>query len=510
MKATRIFIIFFFIMLLGIDMAIGKPSSQAEKLFQKATTEYYKENYTQALDIYTDALEKATHVGNDSIVTLCTGYIGNIYDAYGDNNTCLYYYMKGYKAAKRTKSLRLQASFLTNIITCYTRMGNVAEAKKYFSILNLLPRYQQSIENRYYLIYTKARILTAEHRYDEAVAEHQKALWFAKQNGMEPIFHLFQTSEIGNLYVRMGKASEAIAIGDSCMQMAKQQNSGELLVNAYKMLADAYAQLQQTEKSRHYRELYFDLNDSVYNIKKFYKARYKLSEYEEREHKQHVSRLNNRISLQTWTIILAIIIIGLVATFSYIIYKKNRHLVKTQLLLIAKNKDLAKRERQNQTLLKQYLEQVDLNRSNTEAKSSTDTSTDDNTTHIADDNSDCYSPTDNDNQLLSQINDVMNDMSIIASPEFSLQSLADMVGSNTSYVSRVINNSYNKNFKTLLNEIRIREACRKLSDKKQYAGYTMQVIYEEVGYRNASSFIRAFRKVYNMTPSEFQKLAEEE
>ena len=101
----------------------------------------------------------------------------------------------------------------------------------------------------------------------------------------------------------------------------------------------------------------------------------------------------------------------------------------------------------------------------------------------------------------------MEDMSVISNPDFCLQMLADMVQSNTNYVSRVINNSYNKNFKTLLNERRIREACHKFSDSENYVGYTMQVIYEEVGYKNASSFIRAFKKVYNMTPSEYQKLA---
>lgn len=110
-------------------------------------------------------------------------------------------------------------------------------------------------------------------------------------------------------------------------------------------------------------------------------------------------------------------------------------------------------------------------------------------------------------QLLNKINDVMEDMSVISNPDFCLQMLADMVQSNTNYVSRVINNSYNKNFKTLLNERRIREVCHKLSDTENYVGYTMQVIYEEVGYKNASSFIRAFKKVYNMTPSEYQKLA---
>ena len=88
----------------------------------------------------------------------------------------------------------------------------------------------------------------------------------------------------------------------------------------------------------------------------------------------------------------------------------------------------------------------------------------------------------------------------------NLQTLAEIVESNTTYVSHVINANYNKNFKTLLNELRIREACHKLADRDHYANYTMQAIYLEVGYKNAASFIRAFKKVYGMTPSEYQRL----
>lgn len=38
----------------------------------------------------------------------------------------------------------------------------------------------------------------------------------------------------------------------------------------------------------------------------------------------------------------------------------------------------------------------------------------------------------------------------------------------------------------------------------------MQAIYEEVGYTNSVSFIRAFKKVYGMLPSEYRKLAAQE
>ena len=65
-------------------------------------------------------------------------------------------------------------------------------------------------------------------------------------------------------------------------------------------------------------------------------------------------------------------------------------------------------------------------------------------------------------KLLGLINEVLNNVSSISDPDFSLQKLAEAVGSNTKYVSQVINEYYNKNFKTLLNEYRLREATRQL------------------------------------------------
>ena len=112
-------------------------------------------------------------------------------------------------------------------------------------------------------------------------------------------------------------------------------------------------------------------------------------------------------------------------------------------------------------------------------------------------------------KLLGQINEVLNNVSSISNPDFSLQKLAEAVGSNTKYVSQVINEYYNKNFKTLLNEYRLREATRRLNDQEHYGNMTIQAIYEEVGYKNAVSFIRAFKRMYGITPSEYQKKATE-
>ena len=110
------------------------------------------------------------------------------------------------------------------------------------------------------------------------------------------------------------------------------------------------------------------------------------------------------------------------------------------------------------------------------------------------------------NRLLNSITSVLEKVEVIARSDFNLNMLADMVGTNTKYVSWVINDTYGKNFKTLLNEYRIREACRRMADREHYANVTIQTIYEELGYSSAAGFINAFRNVNGMTPSAYLKL----
>ena len=108
--------------------------------------------------------------------------------------------------------------------------------------------------------------------------------------------------------------------------------------------------------------------------------------------------------------------------------------------------------------------------------------------------------------LLKRIIEVLSDINNISKPDFNLNMLAELTESNTKYVSMVINETYNKNFKSLLNEYRCREASHLLRDEDMAAAYTMQAVYEAVGYTNATSFIRAFKAVYGMTPSTYKKL----
>ena len=112
-------------------------------------------------------------------------------------------------------------------------------------------------------------------------------------------------------------------------------------------------------------------------------------------------------------------------------------------------------------------------------------------------------------RLFERIKDVMNDIAIICKPDFSLQQLAIQVGSNYKYVSQVVNERYGKSFKQVLNEQRVREACRILNDPNQSAHLTIEAIAANLGFNSRSNFTVTFKRITGISPSDFMKMAKE-
>ena len=95
----------------------------------------------------------------------------------------------------------------------------------------------------------------------------------------------------------------------------------------------------------------------------------------------------------------------------------------------------------------------------------------------------------------------------VFSESFSLSRLAELVDSNSKYVSQAINNCMQCNFSAFLNGYRIKEACRRLMDTSNYGNYTIEGIANRLGYKSRSNFTTIFKENVGLTPSAFQKLS---
>ena len=109
--------------------------------------------------------------------------------------------------------------------------------------------------------------------------------------------------------------------------------------------------------------------------------------------------------------------------------------------------------------------------------------------------------------LLGRIRHVMHTPEEFCQDDFTIDKLATLVNSNTRYVSQVINETLAKNFNTLLNEQRINEVCKRLVDTVNHGNKTNEAIAEEVGFKSRSHFIRTFKKITGLTPTQYQRMA---
>ena len=85
----------------------------------------------------------------------------------------------------------------------------------------------------------------------------------------------------------------------------------------------------------------------------------------------------------------------------------------------------------------------------------------------------------------------------------SLDSVAENLLINKSYLSRIINMELEKGFSDYVNELRVEEAKRYMSNP-EFKNYTLLSIGLEAGFNSKSAFNSAFKKYTGMTPSQFR------
>lgn len=110
-------------------------------------------------------------------------------------------------------------------------------------------------------------------------------------------------------------------------------------------------------------------------------------------------------------------------------------------------------------------------------------------------------------ELTNRILKVFENGDEIFESNFDMNRLAELVGSTYKNVSQTVNEQLGKNFNQVLNEYRIKEACRRLNDQATYGNYTIEAIGESVGYGSRSTFVTQFKTLTGLTPSEFQNQA---
>ena len=450
----------------------------ARALVEGGTLCYNEERFVEALDFYTAGIKAAKASGSARIHHTCLGNIGNIFAYFQDFEKSNTYYKDAYDSAVATRDYPIAAVCAYNIVANYCFLGQVDKAKEWLRLAMQMP---DNDESNYYKLVNQAFIACTEGQYSTGAYYSREAINYLDGKNLHPSYIISAYSQLAESYHGMNMLDSCLSVYDQGLQLADESNQVNAKAALYLAIANVYAEMGDSASDVKYRAMHQTLSDSILNYNRFNQAQHKLHLLEEAEKEARISELHTQVIIAVSTTIFVLILV--VALIVLLLRNKRllRSLNESNQALFEKNEELTRKFYESMQPQTAPLEE--------EAESPDDVACE-------------ILP-----ELVAKIDAVMKDEEAICDPEFSIAKLARMVGSNTTYVSRAINSNYGKNFKTLLNENRIKVASRLLGDSCN--PQTITVIAQKSGYNSVNNFILSFKKHVGLTPAVYQKLAAE-
>lgn len=276
----------------------------------------------------------------------------------------------------------------------------------------------------------------------------------------------------------------AVKVLSQQLRIAEAQSIKDVQVEIYKKLSDCYRHMGNAVMAMEYENKALKLNDSLVNFSQLSRLEEVKAGRSIRKYQDRLAYIENQRQIQHIIIVSVAIFLVVVSVLLVVLYRRNRRLNQSNKMLYEKNISQLEemKARESAPGDEKKIEKYKGSRLEEDEKSA----------------------------LIDKLLAVMNSGDEYLQPDFSIERLAELAGSKSKQVSQVINEKRGCNFNAFLNEFRIHEACRRITDFEQYGNLTLDAISKSVGFRARSSFFTAFKNVTGLTPSEFQKIAKAE
>jgi AraC-like DNA-binding protein len=447
---------------------------------------------SNALEYYTEELDQAEKADDDLQYTRCLGKIGNVYSFTGDEQRAISYYLDGYQAAEKMGNETLQFNFASALVGSYCNLEDTEKAELFFKEQRQLAHEQTDLK-QFYLLYNQGRIANAKKEYLMSTFYMQKAADFARERELEPNIIYAPYMMMTDIALSQKQYDEAKKYLDQAEIYARKSMGEYPISRVYRSRASYFEGLNMPDSAKKYSLLYREIEDSLFNQNQFYVAHNKLFDHENSINKRKINRLISKNNMLIIIIIIAVTLLTVISILLAMLRRRNIRLKDAYSTLLDKIQAQIKSD--TEIADEEPADEI----AEPEVKAEDSESQDGKRITISLDS-------ENYKVLRHRISKALSDLEVISNPDLTLALLADKIGSNSTYVSQIINSVYGKSFRQLLNELRIREACRRMSDTEHYGNLTLQTIYESVGFNSAASFIQAFKKENGMTPSTYQKM----
>jgi len=304
-----------------------------------------------------------------------------------------------------------------------------------------------------------------------------------EQNEYLPAIYAYK----GDIYFDAGKYDSAITFYYKALELNKITPNIEDSKHIYEGLSKTYDAINDIKNVNKYLVLLNQAENTADSI--FYRSRYMttFAKYNYNKFKREISGFKERQSFLMIFIVIISVSLFTIGYFFIRLGKANRKLVTKsieaanlpgQFVLLPGNK-IEDSERLEPSIIK---EEDDVKKTGKELDQGLV------------------------NDIIYKLEKIMSDEKLYLKPEVSMDQLSVLLATNRAYLSKAINNTYNINFSTYINDLRIKEAVRLISDG-EHKDFSIEGIAAKAGFSNRVSFTKAFYKSTGVTPSFFIKHA---
>ncbi len=462
-------------------------------------------DYPKCFDCLTRALEIADAAGvEDANIYLGFGCmyqtISEECNDYKLGTTALRYYQRALSVGLKTHDNKHTDMACTDVLSMAHVQGGLAPVAEIWQNYLQLPEDNETwILRRYNKMLYQAFNSVENKRFDDAIKVYDSQLQLIDTTQYSRLIY-FTHVEKAKVHAMKNDYRRAIEALKQSERIAVDLEMKDCKLEVYKMLAQYYQELGDHGSREHYYNQYSQLKDTLTN----YQQLASVSEMEFRNElkgmEQEMSEMRQHREVMSIVAMTSLGFLLILAVLLYLVYRKNGELTRSNQSLYLKNVEMLRAEEEERQLRRQ-LQDKEAPAIADSADSSGAADVKYKSSHLSDEDK---------QQLLSSIQQVMDNSDEIFSPEFSLERLAMLSESKSKYVSQVINEYYEQNFNNFLNSYRIKEACKRMGDIANYGNYTIEAISESVGFKSRSTFVSSFKRITGLTPSQYQRIARKE
>lgn len=314
-------------------------------------------------------------------------------------------------------------------------------------------------------------IASLQKKYETAIKHYETALENARHS--DPICKIEVLFKYGELMLNTGNPKQAIAFLKKGLDLSYEADNIEYRQKILRGLSDCYDAMSDKDNALKYYKAYRHLSDSLSIIRKERDFHKQLMNYERMEHE--TTRHRNELAIQRnhRHIILVISILTIITVIALCLWR----------MYINKNR-----------MYKQLMEQYDKYRQRTQKMIDTHTE------HYESQKEKSF---EKDKSLYSLIEKEVEKNKLWRNKDLTLEKLAEIVGSNRSYVSSAINNLSGMSFSNYIKMKRIVEATEFLSDTDN--DLPLKVLADTLGFTSLSSFSKVFQSEIGVPPSKYRE-----